>query len=260
MLTWLYRIPEPLVLALTAGLLAALSVGVPYLVQRLRFVRPNDLNTEFVTRTWAPLFTMTALVLAFTLVEADTNFRRVDAQVTTEASQLNQLDRLLVRYGSADASKVRPLLLAYTRSIVRDEWPEMLKGGSSEKTAAAFSPISQGIMALQPEPGRETVIYTEMLKLLEASAVSRDTRLNDVHVGLPAIYWEVIAFSMAMLLLVSGTVERTGHRVLVIAAQVAVLGAFIGFAFIMDTPFLGDTAVTSDAIAHVAAVIEKRMH
>ncbi len=259
-MNWLYRIPEPLLLALSAGLLAALSVGVPYLVQRLRFVKPNDLNTEFVTRTWAPLFTMTALVLAFTLVEADTNFRRVDAQVTTEASQLNQLDRLLVRYGSADAGKVRPLLRAYALSIVGDEWPQMLKGGSSEKTSAAFSPVSQAVLALDPEPGRETVIYTEMLKLLEAIAVSRDSRLNDVHVSLPAIYWEVIVFSVAMLLLVSGTVERTGHRALIIAAQVSVLGAFIGFAFIMDTPFLGDTAVTSDAIAHVAAVMAQRAH
>ena len=66
-----------------------------------------DANTEFVIRMQAPLFTMTALVLTFTLVEAERNFRQVDSDLTAEASQLNQIDRLLTRYDTPAATILR---------------------------------------------------------------------------------------------------------------------------------------------------------
>jgi hypothetical protein len=254
----LYKIPEPLLIALVGATLVAIFVALPLLTRRVPFLRSSDVNTEFVIRMQAPLFTMTALVLAFTLVEAVNNFRRVDAQVTAEASQINQLDRLLTRYGSEDAGRIRPLLRAYARSIVQDEWPQMLKGAASPRTGTLHTPVSIAILALKPESGRETVIYTEMLKLLEAIAVSRDTRLDNVQIGLPAIYWEVITFAVLVLLIVSATIEPTAYRRAVVGAQMAVLGAFIAFAFVMDAPFQGQTAVTSEAIAKVVAVMEKR--
>lgn len=92
-------------------------------------------NNDFVLRMQATLFTMTSLVLAFTLVEAESNFRTADLLVATEASQINRLDRLLSRYGDDSAADLRLHLLAYTKAIVDDEWPAMLRGERSEKGA-----------------------------------------------------------------------------------------------------------------------------
>lgn len=93
---------------------------------------------------------MCSLVLAFTLVQAESNFRKVDAIVSTEASQIDPLDRLLARYGDASAATVRQHLRAYARSIIDDDWPAMLQGNESEKTREAFSPASRGVLALNP--------------------------------------------------------------------------------------------------------------
>jgi hypothetical protein len=258
-MTWLYALPELLLVALGAGLLAAAVIWLPPLLQRIPVFMPTDPGFEFVIRMQAPLFTMTALVLTFTLVEAERNFRQVDANITTEASQLNQLDRLLVRYDGSAAPAARPLLRAYAESIVKDEWPAMLRSSDgSDKTRAAYTAVSRAVLAIDPRPGRQELIYAEMLKLLDAVGQSRDSRLDSVKVVLPGIYWVVILFGVAMLLVVSSTIQRTPFRTAVLAAQLAVLGAFVGFVFIMDSPYLGESAITPDAISKAAAAMERR--
>jgi hypothetical protein len=259
MTDWLYRLPELLLVTLGAGLLAVAVLRLPRWVQRVPFLAPTEPGFEFVIRMQAPLFTMTALVLTFTLVEAERNFRQVDSNVTTEASQISQLDRLLARFDAADARADRPMLRAYAQSIVRDEWPMMLRRGEgSEKTRLAFTAVSRAVLALDPEPGRQALIFAEMLKSLDAIAQSRDARLDSVTVGLPGIYWVVILFSVLMLLLVSSAIPRTPFRSAVLAAQLAVLGAFVGFVFIMDSPYKGENAVAPDAISRALVAMEKR--
>jgi hypothetical protein len=68
----------------------------------------------------------------------------------------------------------------------------------------------------------------------------------------------VILFSVLTVLLVSCTIPRTPLRSTVLAAQLAVLGAFVGFVFIMDAPFNGETAVSPQAISQALAAMERR--
>ena len=75
---------------------------------------------------------------------------------------------------------------------------------------------------------------------------------------LPGIYWVVILFGTMMLLFVSSTIKPTRLRTTVLAAQLAVLGAFIGFTFIMDAPFVGETAVQPVALARAIQTMEAR--
>jgi hypothetical protein len=257
MIDWLYGLPEPLLLAVSSAILVGLMVFLPALVRRLPGMAPNDANTDFVLRIQTTLFTMTSLVLTFTLVQADINFRQVDSLVSAEAARIEQFDRLLTRYGSAAAAMVRPLLRAYAQSIVNEEWPSMLSGDNGA-TGRTFAPISRRVLAISPAGGRESLIFAEMLKSLDAIAESRAARLNALSIGLPAIYWDVVLFAVAMLLFVSCAVERTAFRAIVLAAQAAVLGAFIGFVFVMDQPFKGQTAISPDTLVQVIARMERR--
>jgi hypothetical protein len=258
MIDWLYGLPEIVIVALGAAILAAIISRLPRLTGRIPGLAHADANTEFVIRMQAPLFTMTALVLTFTLVEAERNFRQVDSDLTAEASQINQLDRLLTRYDTPAATVLRPLVRAYAQSIVKDEWPRMLDGKPSRPTGLAYAQLSRAIMAMEPAPGRQSLIFAELLKSLDATAESRERRLANVRVRLPGIYWAVILFGTTMLLFVSSTITPTRLRTSVLAAQLAVLGAFIGFTFIMDAPFVGETAVKPVALARAIQSMEAR--
>lgn len=258
MIDWLYTIPEPLVLAWATGIMIVAMVLLPRVVQRIPFLAPSDFNTDFVIRVQTTLFTMTSLVLAFTLVQADKNFRDADALVQVEASQINGLDRLLTRYGDSSVAAIRPHLVAYAKSIVKDEWPAMLTDRGSETTQALYLPFAQSILAIEPVTPRQIQIYAEMLKAVDAISEMRDRRLNSLSVALPAIYWQVVLFSVLMVVLVSSTIEQTPFRMAVLAGQAAVLGAFVGFVFLMDAPFKGTTAVDAESFVQAISRMESR--
>jgi hypothetical protein len=134
----------------------------------------------------------------------------------------------------------------------------MLAGRPSRPTSIAYSRLSRAIMAMNPEPGRQSLIFAELLKSLDAAAESRERRLANVRVRLPGIYWVVISFGTLMLLFVSSTITPTRLRTTVLSAQLAVLGAFIGFTFIMDAPFVGETAVQPTALMRTIQAMEVR--
>jgi len=258
MIDWLYSLPEALILVAGALVMVGAILGLPSLVHRLPYLRTSNENNDFVLRMQATLFTMTSLVLAFTLVEAESNFRKADLLVATEASQINRLDRLLSRYGDESAAELRLDLLAYAKAIVDDEWPAMLRGERSDKVRLAFTPLSRGIFEIEPRPGRETTIYAEILRSFDTIAESRDARLNAVTLALPERYWQVILFAVLMLLFITSTMGRSAFRAYVLSAQMAVMGAFIGFVFIMDQPFKGQTAVDAQPLRQAIVRMESR--
>ena len=260
MIDWLYTLPEILLVLVAGGLLAAIITTLPRLVRQVPLLAPSDANTDFVIRVQATLFTMCSLILAFTLVEADGNFRRVEALASAEASHIDRLDRLLARYDGPATAEIRTQLAAYVRSILQDDWPEILRGSESEKTRQAFAPVSRGVLALSPTPGRQTEIYSEMLRAFDAVAEGRDARINAAATGLPRIYWVVILFAALTLVLVSSTMHPSPFRKVILGCQMAVLGAFIGFVFVMDQPFKGETAVQTDHYTRALNHMETRPH
>lgn len=258
MIDWLYSLPDWLLLVAWAALLAGLITVLPPLAHRIPWLSPDAEKTDFVLRLQATLFTATSFVIAFTLVEAESNFRKVDSLVSAEASSINRLDRLLVRYGHETADAVRPHLVGYARSIVSDEWPKLGHGDGSDKTQEAFGLVTRGVLALEPSQGRQVTIYAEILRSFDLVAEARDSRLNAITVSLSAVFWEAIGFAVLMLLFVSSNIERTRFRAIVLGCQMAVLGAFIGFVFVMDQPFKGRSAVDPGMIVQTIAIMESR--
>lgn len=257
MIDSLYALPDWALLLTWAAALAVLIVLMPVLTQRVPWLRPNADNSDFVLRLQATLFTITGFVVAFTLVEAISNLRKVDAVVSAEASSISRLDRLLFKYGHDSSQRVRPELLEYARSVVANEWPAMQRGASAT-TREEFADVSNGILALEPSPGWQTTLYSEILRSYDAVAEARDARLSAVTVSLSAGFWQAITFAVLILLFVTSTIERNTFRTVILGCQMAVLGTFIGFVFILDQPFKGRSAVKPQAIAQTIAVIESR--
>jgi hypothetical protein len=65
------------------------------------------------------------LILAFSLVQEQNTVRNLEAQPGTEAKNLAQLDRLLVRFGVPGDDALRIPLREYANSNAKDEWREL---------------------------------------------------------------------------------------------------------------------------------------
>src|SRR5207342_1176546 len=96
---------------------------------------------------------------------------------------------------------------AYAQSIVSDEWPKLSEHDNSQPTADLFRALSRQILAIQPTPGRGTVIYGDLVRIADQLAESRQERLEATNLGLPPIFWWVISFLLLLLVIYSAFVE-----------------------------------------------------
>jgi Protein of unknown function (DUF4239) len=256
---WLYSLPDVGIALLLGMVGACLLAGVPFLRERLLRIQVSADHSQAAQNALAVVIGFTGAVLAFSLVQAHTNLRNLEAQVGTEAHNLAQLDRLLVRYGDPGSGSIRISLRDYANSIVKDEWPELHKGRPSARTAALFRPISRGVLAIDPPPGRQSLIYAEMLKKADEIAADRKARVvAATKLELPAIFWETIIALLVTLLLLAAFSEATVGRAIALGALGFALALLVALVFIYDEPFKGQSSVSPEPIVTVISEMQTR--
>ena len=259
MIEWLYRCSDLYIILFCIAVSLVAMFVVHAVCHKVVADKVPREGFKFAEAVHNSLISLCTLVLAFSLVQAIGNFRLVNTEVATEAAQINNLDRLLLRFNSPEANDVRQHLLAYAKSIVEDDWPALINAGSSEKTTALFKPISKGIIAIAPKNDRQVSLYSAALGLANDLERMRETRLESGTLRIPLSYWEVIIFAMFAKVLLSALLDRSGFGTYVLAIQMAVLGALLGLVFVYDEPYKGETSIKPDNFVSTIHKIESRV-
>ena len=232
-------------------------VAAPYIGRKLGWTVPNKDRADYIIRAQATLITVTGMVLAFSLVQAQGNLRQTEELVVKEASTLNTLDRLLLRYGDQGAA-LRPLLWAYTASIIEDEWPALRHGHSSPGTSAKLNPLSRAVFQLDPQSGRQVTIYGEMIKSIDEMADQREQRVSAANLQLHSEFW-IVTLLLGLILVGLGTaIEAVTYHTVSIAAQGLALALLAALVFFSDRPFKGNISVSPAPIVQVLAIMNAR--
>jgi Protein of unknown function (DUF4239) len=257
MVTFLYSLPDLWVAILFSCTVALIFATAPLL--RLHLLgHVSETNSEIARTSMTTITSFTGVVLAFSLVQAQGNLRAAEKTVASEAQQLNQIDRLLTDFGDANVAAIRNAVHAYAESIVTDEWPKLSEHSSSPRTAELFRTFSRLILAIQPTSARQNVIYSDLVKVTDQLEQSREDRLAETNLGLPAIFWQVIAFLLVLLVGFAAFVEPHRGRALSLGGLGIGLALLITLVFIFDQPFLGDVSVTPEPIDKVVQVMHAR--
>jgi hypothetical protein len=111
---------------------------------------------------------------------------------------------------------------------------------------------------MDPTPGRQNVIYGDMLQKADELAQSRGDRVLAAQIRLPAIFWYVILLLLGVIAgLALVGVARPGHA-LALAGQGFGLALLFGLVFVVDYPFNRETAVSPQPIVQALAAMHAR--
>jgi hypothetical protein len=135
-------VPEIAIVVLFAIAFGAILAFLPLVGQRVLRIGVSEETSEAMQRAQTAVTGFTAIVTAFSLVQAQVNLTEIQKLVGTEADQMTQLDRLLTRYGDPKIGHIRETLKAYAASVVRDEWPELRRGRESQIPTDLFKTLS----------------------------------------------------------------------------------------------------------------------
>ena len=252
---WLQNLPDSFIVVLFGLIGAALFVGALFLRAKLfRFQIHSD-HAKAAHDALGVVIGFAALILAFSLVQEQINVRNLEAQVGTEADNLSQLDRLLVRFGGPGDDPLRISLREYANSIVKDEWRELREGRASGRTTRLFRELSEVVFAMDPEPGHQSLIYTDILKKVDELASARESRLvAAANIRLAPIFWETIVFLLLILLVLASFSEMTFSRggAMALGCQGFAVTVLVALVFIFDRPFKRRTLSRQPIITAIA--------
>jgi hypothetical protein len=222
-------------------------------------IRALKFEKELANGTHNSICGLLSLIIAFSLVQAVSNFKQVENIVRQESVKINTLDRLLTRYGSPDLEPVKQSLSQYTHSIVEDEWGDMRLGHASDKTQSYYKKLSQGVFQIKPNSSRENTIYSEAIKTLDSLADSRSERIEFSNIGIPPIYWGLIIGLLIFKSLLSAFLDRSHSASFILSIQMFAFTTLIALTFMFDEALTGDISVKPDILKKTITVIDNRI-
>jgi hypothetical protein len=255
---WIYRRSNIQILILLIIFFVTLLDVMPRALQHIPIFAPSQDSTRLGLGLFGSIITLSGLLIGFLLNQAQSNFREVQTLVSQEAGRINNLDRLLTRFGDPSIAPIRVELFDYMNSIVNDEWALLQKGEGSSKTHMLWRGISRQLMSIEPQTNRQTAMYTDIIKKSEEVAESREARIERANIRLPDLFWIVILICMFALMGINTLFLPSDSFFLGLKILPITMGALISLLVITDQPFKGQNSVQPDSFYKIIESIKTR--
>jgi hypothetical protein len=236
------------ILAVTVIVVTGLAMLAPQVGRHVLRIPADKERDDAAFDGYKALMSMTGVVLAFSLVQANNNLHSVEATVGKEAAAISTVDRVLSRIGKPELAALRPLVAAFGASVVNDEWPLLSDGERSAATDGFYSDLSRQIRAIGPDDAKQTSMYNELLKNLDDLSDLREEVLADSDYGLPKFFWITTCGLLIVGLVLASLTESSLTRTVGVGAPAAGVALLLAFVIIVDLPFEGETSVSPSPI------------
>ena len=225
--------------------------GLPRLLQLIPFFTPTPQTDQYARMVFGPVCASTGLIVGFLLRQGQGNLRYVENLVADEAGRINNLDRLLLRFGDNQALEIRNTLIQYVESTIDKEWVDLWAGKGSEETHMLWRNISQKIFQLDPKSPKQLSIYSDIIEKSEEVSESRESRIDKATDRLSNIFWIVIALLVVSLALINTLFFQSNELIFANAIVPSALGGLVSLLVILDQPFKGESSVRPKALSRV---------
>ena len=244
------------------GLSIIISLIGLYVVRRVVGVEKLRSHHEVAGFIIGIVGTIYAVLLAFLVVVQWNKYQDASTLVTTEANLLGDVSRMAESLSAEQRAQVLTELRDYAQLVSDDEWPALAKGNASDKTTDTLNKLWKSYVVDQkPETPLETGVYTESLRFLNDLSDTRRLRINASRDLVPPILW---------ILLIGGGVTTVAFtfffgvsdmraQFLMVAALTGEIAFILLLLVVLDNPFKGDLAVSSDPIREQADHIGGRI-
>lgn len=261
----IFLLPSNVILLAACGLGAAFVALMPLLrhalisAYRSRFGRIPTSEFSAPAAVFTSLTTTLGFLLSFSLVQAQQNFRAITTQITAEATEINNLDRLLARFPNEELRGLRIELSQYAESIIAQEWGVNVDGSKAATSNPHLNKISRSVFAFVPKNQHESQLFS---LVMSQTTKLFDHRVKRLHLRtdykLSEFFWNAIIFMLSLLAGLAFFDNFSIERILGLSGQAMGLGLLLGLVFIYDHPFVGDSAVSNEPFLETLRLITQR--
>lgn len=256
-MSWMHRVAEwPIWLMVLGILLFSLTFSWTLTALERRWA-PYPVakeNNELVGFTYAVFGLIYGVVLAFTIVIAWQRFADAERIVMQEAAMLSELWRDARAFSPEISQGLQENLLAYTHSVVEDEWPRMAAEGTGHpKTRALYEELWERTYRISPRTPNEEAYLSELLADLSELSLNRKLRVHHSRAEISPMLWMVLlvgaAPTIGYTLLFANRHDSVQAIVTSTVVLIVLLSLFVALS--LQYPFTGDVSIGPQAFQEI---------
>lgn len=235
-------------LVIVAGFVIFAVVGQRIVRRKFPSVAAGEHN-ELAGRLLGVLMAMFGLILAFTIVSLYQAMKVADVGVQNEATLLSLIHRDSRVFEPEVRDEIDAVMGEYLHEVVNVEWEFMSEGSFSPRTTELIGELYRVFESYEPESHAQQTFYGDAVGKLNDVAAARRTRIGDAEEELPREF-QILIFTGAFVLLgfmwLFGS-SYPASQSLMTGGIALLVGLNLMLVVILDHPFAGDVAVSSDA-------------
>lgn len=187
------------------------------------------------------------ILLGFIVVALWGDFLHARQSTEIEAGSLVAVIRNSAVFPEPIQKNIINAVGSYVKAVTQDEWIAMRTGQNSVKAFNALNTLFSTLQAYSPQPGKETIFYTEVLQQLNASATARHERLGTINSILPAALRLALILGGILLVFLTSILESRYNpaRTILTLSLAGLIGFNLALAISFDYPFSGDISVSN---------------
>jgi hypothetical protein len=243
--------PEWALFVLVTGGVALVAVAALLAVRRkLSGWRETD-SSQIVVGVAAMAMTFFALVIAFAVVSLDNSLGDAQRNVQNEANALTQIVHDMRVFPDADRHRIDTAVAAYVEEVRQHEFKALHDGTSDARPALLLDRLFAAVQALQPSSQIQHGFYSAAVASLNTVVSDRQNRLSAASSALPEAFWILIGLTAVLSVLSTLFLKTTavGLDIVLVSIVAIVVGAGILTTLLLEYPFSGSVAISSDPFA-----------
>jgi hypothetical protein len=203
-----------------------------------------------------------AVVVAFVVFVVWNRYDEASKNLELEASEAADLFYVVKVFPDSVSKEMRLALHEYTTNVYREELKMMTKGETSQKTLDAIKKLMKTFLSMDVRNLPNEPAYEEAFKRFNSLTQYRRLRIFAAGNSVPNVIWMVLL--IGAFITVSYTyffgVKKVWPQNLMTAALTITITLILFLIFILDHPYSGSNAISSEPMQKVMESMEKTIH
>ncbi len=212
-----------------------------------------EASSQSILAVSAIAMTFFALVLALVVVDLYTSYKDASAGVTAEANSLIKIIQDADAFPPENENAIKDAVHRYVTEVRDHEFPALRQGNEDPQSLARLLGISVALRSYTPETQTQVSFYDSAVSQVNDLIADRDTRVSDADSAVPgaliALLFVLSAISFVTVVFLK--VHQPGLDILLVLAISLIIGLGLATVLILEYPFSGSIAVSSDPLQQV---------
>ncbi len=242
-----------------SGTLIVVAVFIVFAVAGMMIMR-QSVNTSifkahhdvagYVFTTIGVLY---SVLLGFTVINVQQRFDQVKNDTRVEASYITQLYRDSEVFSDKDKKTIQSAIVAYTMSVINEEWKSMSNGQPNMNTINLLDKIWLAYYAVELTNKKQELWYAESIEKLNQLMSARLSRIIGGEESLGNEMWSFLILGGLSIVIFFWFfhVENLNSQILMISMLAASIAFLLFLIYSLDTVFTGGVSVPPDAFNRI---------